>query len=103
MPSVRGIYYNLDESIYSFKFNNLTFYFSSKLYLKKFTDKYIGYLKTETFKLNSRYKCYMYADDMLLIDLYRKIEKRGFRVLYNDVEISGKCHINSLLDYENSR
>lgn len=103
MKSVRGIYYNLNESIYSFNYNNLKFYFSSKFYLNKFKNNYIGYLETETLKLQSKYRCLLYADEMILIDLYKKIEKRGFKVVYNNKEISDNYFINAILDIEKSR
>lgn len=103
MPSVRGIYYNLDETVYSFDYDNLKFYFSSRFYLDKFKKEYIGYLKTETLKLQSKYKCILYADEMILLDLYKKIEKRGFRVLYNNESISDSYFINAIIDVEQSR
>ena len=103
MPSKRGIYYNLDESIYSFDYDNLKFYFSSRFYLDKFKKEYIGYLKIETLKLQSKYKCILYSDEMILLDLYKKIEKRGFRVLYNNESISDSYFINAIIDVEQSR
>ena len=103
MPSKRGIYYNLDETVYSFDYDNLKFYFSSRFYLDKFKKEYIGYLKTETLKLRSKYKCILYADEMILLDLYKKIEKRGFKVLYNNESISDSYFINAIIDVEQSR
>ena len=103
MPSARGIYYNLDETVYSFDYDDLKFYFSSKFYLDKFKKEYIGYLKNETLKLQSKYKCILYADEMILLDLYKKIEKRGFRVLYNNESICDNYFINAIIDVEKSR
>ena len=56
MHTIRGIYYDLQESVYSFSYDRLTFYFSSKYYLQKFKDSYVNYLKQETLKLSSKYK-----------------------------------------------
>lgn len=103
MKSYRGIYYDLNESIYSFEYDNLKFYFSSKLYLEKFKKQYINYIKNETIKLQSKYKCILYADEMLLIDLYKQIEKRGFLVFYKSDSISENYFINAIIDVEESR
>lgn len=103
MPSIRGIYYDLNESIYTFKYDNLEFYFSSKLYLGKFRACYVPYLKNETLKLKNKYKCILYADDMLLINLYKQIEKRGFKVLYKGEDITENYFINACIDENNMR
>ena len=50
MISIRGIYYDLNESSYTFKYDNLTFYFSSPKYLERFKDTYIEYIKNELTK-----------------------------------------------------
>ena len=81
------IYYNLDESDYTFIYNNYTFYFSSLFYKEKFVREYVKFIKDETAKLHLRYKCSIVADEMILILLYKKIEKRGFKVIFNGHEL----------------
>lgn len=98
MKTVRGIYYSLDESEYYFKYDNLTFVFSSKLYLKKFMGIYKEYLKENTAKIESKFNSTFYADELILIDLYRKIEKRGFRVLYYGEPLEEKLYYNVELE-----
>lgn len=98
MKTVRGIYHRLEESEYSFKYDDLTFVFSSKLYLKKFMGIYKEYLKERTARIESEFKSTVYADELILIQLYRKIEKRGFRVLYFDKPLDEKLYYNVELE-----
>lgn len=77
------VYNDIEKSPYSFKYDKLTFYFSSQFYLNKFKREYIKFLKDETLKLKLKLKCNIYCDEIILILLYKIIEKRGFRV-YKD-------------------
>ena len=92
------IYNDINESEYKFTYDRLTFYFSSKFYLEKFTREYSEFIKDETMKFKIKYKCNAYIDEMLLLLLYKKIEKRGFRVLYNDTNIRENYMINCEID-----
>ena len=87
MPSVRGIYYNLDESIYSFNYDNIKFYFSSKFYLEKFRENLSYYIFMETTKIINKYKVKINLNLYLAISFYQKIEKRGFYIKYGNEEI----------------
>lgn len=98
MKTVRGIYHSLDESEYYFEYDNLLFVFSSKLYLKKFMGIYKEYIKEYTARMESKYKCVFYADEFILINLYREIEKRGFRVLYHGRPLDEKLYYNVVLE-----
>ena len=92
------IYNDINESNYTFKYDHLIFYFSSKFYLEKFTREYSNFIKDETMKFKIKYKCNAYIDDMLLLLLYKKIEKRGFRVLYNNGELpENYCIISNFM------
>lgn len=84
------IYNDLNESEYFFKYDDLIFYFSSKFYLNKFKSEYINFIKEQTNKLVVKFKCNIIGDEMMLLLLYRKIEKRGFKVTYNNVDITDK-------------
>lgn len=77
------IYYNLDESDYTFRYDEFIFYFSSQFYKEKFIKEYTNYIKEETMKLKLKFKCELVFDYIILILLYKKIEKRGFKVMYN--------------------
>ena len=88
------IYNDINESIYTFKYNDLTFYFSSQFYQEKFERMYKQFLKDETMKLKVKFKCNIYCDEMILLLLYKKIEKRGFKVLYKNSELSENYYID---------
>lgn len=92
------IYNDINESNYTFKYDDLIFYFSSNFYKEKFIKEHINYIRDETMKLKVKFKCNIYCDEMLLLLLYKKIEKRGFRVLYNDTNIRENYMINCEID-----
>lgn len=81
------VYYNLDESTYLFNYQRFTFIFSSKFYIEKFKKELSSYVDIETRKLVSKYQVNLEGSEYLALSLYKKIEKRGFKVLFNDVEI----------------
>ena len=76
------------------KYDNLVFYFSSQFYKEKFKREYSQYLKDETMKLKIKFKCNIYCDEMILLLLYKKIEKRGFKVLYKGKDLIENYYIN---------
>ena len=88
------IYNDINESIYTFKYEDLVFYFSSQFYQEKFERMYTKFLKDETMKLKIKFKCNIYCDEMILLLLYKKIEKRGFKVLYKGKELSENYYID---------
>lgn len=92
------IYYNLDESTYKFNVGDFTLYFSSIFYLNKYKDMYADYLVDENYKANVKYKCNMNLTNVLLITLYKTIEKRGFRVYFNDKEIKADVMYSSIIE-----
>jgi len=92
------IYNDINESIYTFKYDDLVFYFSSKFYLEKFIKDHINFIRDETMKLKIKFKCNIYCDEMILLLLYKKIEKRGFKVLYKNNELSENYYINFSID-----
>ena len=58
------------------------------------------YLKTESLKLNIRYKMIVWADEMLLLSFYRLVEKRGFKVIYKGVNLDKDYYIDCVLNKE---
>ena len=74
------------------------FYFSSKFYLEKFIKDHINFIRDETMKLKIKFKCNIYCDEMILLLLYKKIEKRGFKVLYKNNELNENYYINFSID-----
>ena len=88
------IYNDINESTYTFKYDDLVFYFSSKFYLEKFIREYSNFIKEETMKLKVKFKCNIYCDEMILLLLYKKIEKRGFKVEYKGKELQENYYID---------
>lgn len=88
------IYNDINESTYTFKYDDLVFYFSSQFYQEKFERMCTQFLKDETMKLKVKFKCNIYCDEMILLLLYKKIEKRGFKVLYKNNELSENYYID---------
>lgn len=83
MPrAVNKIYYNIDESDYSFTTDKgVTFYFSKIQYLEKFMEQYKDNRKTLKVKLVYMYGIEIDFDEYFDFVLYLKLEKNGFRVL----------------------
>lgn len=92
------VYNDIEESNYKFEYNKLTFYFSSIYLLEKFERNYIKFLKDETDKLKVKFKCKIESDEMIMLLLYKKIEKRGFRVYYKDLRLKEKYTIDTKID-----
>lgn len=82
MKTINGIYLDLKESDYKLNYNGLIYYFSSELYMNKFKNNVKQFIVEETAKLRTKYKINIYFDTMLRIAYYKKIEKRGFRIVY---------------------
>lgn len=90
------IYKDLNESVYVFNHFDLKLYFSSMFYYKKFVNRYNDFIKDEIDKLKIKFKCgivYVTFSRVLLILLYKKIEKRGFKVLYKGEELNKDFYI----------
>ena len=81
MQTRNGIELNLNESKYNFKFLGLVFYFSSVFYMEKFKKEVLTYLHVESIRLKNRYNINLLLNRCLAISLYKKIEKRGFRIV----------------------
>ena len=89
MVTARGIYYNLDESIYFYRVSTYKFHFSSKQYRDKFIKLHKSFVENEFCKFKSRYKdLEIEEDDYFLFMLYNEIEKRGFLVTKDDLRIT---------------
>ena len=81
MKSKRGVYLDIFESDYYYDLDGVRYYFSSQLYLNKFKDNVINYVNENSIKLKLRYKINLNFDLFLTLSYYRKVEKRGFRVV----------------------
>ena len=80
---VGKVYKNIEDSDYVFDFQRFTFYFSSKFYIEKFKKELDNYIDIEQKRLIKRYDTILESSEYLALSLYKKIEKRGFRVYFN--------------------
>ena len=75
-----GIVYNLYESPYLIGLNGITFYFSSKNHLEKFTEKMTENRDLISYSLSKRFGITISVNMIADITLYAKIETRGFLI-----------------------
>lgn len=87
MKSERGIYYNLKESEYEYSIDNFIFVFSSLFYLNSFSNGLEEFIKNEQARLNTKLKNDVDLRELILLNRYQEIEKRGFLVYYNEREL----------------
>jgi hypothetical protein len=80
MPATkRGIFHNLRESKYVVSNGEITFYFSSEFYLMKFLEEYQDNRLKFKKKMNQLLENNPFnMDSAADIQLYERIEKRGF-------------------------
>ena len=64
--------------------DGLKFYFSSSFNQRRFNFRVDDFIVQETLKLNNRYKVKANYTLILMIAFYKRIEKRGFRVEFED-------------------
>ena len=85
---MKRVEYDINKSEYYFRVNKLTFFFSSKFNKTRFENGFIEYVSEETNKIKAKYKVDINLTNYLLLTYYKKIEKRGFKVLtYDDNDV----------------
>lgn len=85
---MKRVEYDINKSEYYFKVNKLTLFFSSKFNKTRFENGFIDYVQEETNKIKAKYKVDINLTNYLLLAYYKKIEKRGFKVLtYDDNDV----------------
>ena len=85
---MKRVEYDINKSEYYFRVNKLTLFFSSKFNKTRFENEFIDYVKKETNKIKAKYKVDINLTNYLLLAYYKKIEKRGFKVLtYDDNDV----------------
>lgn len=92
--------YDLNNSEYISKVHDYLYYFSSEFNLNRFNEGVYNFIKEETNKLKARYHVNIDISDYLTLVFYKRIEKRGFKVLtYNGndevIELSSDFIYNS--------
>jgi hypothetical protein len=109
MPAtIRGIYHNLRESKYVVSNSEITFYFSSEKYLKKFMDGYLKYRDEFKQRMNKLIdKTPLNMDTLADINYYKSIEKRGFFVRLQRAKIGWddlyKYALRKMIDRETTQ
>ena len=76
--------YDLNNSNFITKLDNWVFYFSSLFNQDRFISGYGKYIVEETNKLYAKYHIKIDIHEYLTLVFYKKIEKRGFKVLTYD-------------------
>lgn len=99
MISRNGIYYDLKQSIYRYKLDNITYVFSSLSHLQKFKMRYSDYRQKINESLSNRFNLDINVDRLADIICYIKVESRGFFII-NDKGEEISCRKNLLLDGE---
>ena len=85
---MKRVEYDINKSEYYFRVNKLTLFFSSKFNKTRFENGFIDYVNEETNKIKAKYKVNINLTNYLLLAYYKKIEKRGFKVLtYDDNDV----------------
>lgn len=84
MLTRNGIELDIEKSKYKFSYKGLTFYFSSRFYMNKFSREIQYYIDNETKKIYNKFKIKADFTIYLSIALYKKIEKRGFKIMVHD-------------------
>lgn len=83
------IYHDIEDSEFFADYKQFRFYFSSDSYRRKFAWKIEEYIHTEYSKLKYKYLINENQVEtetlklILLLNFYKRLEKRGFRVYYN--------------------
>lgn len=85
MKTLRGVYHNIEESDIYLMVGNFVLYFSSNNIRRKYSSLYDEYYQKVNEKLNKIY--IMDYTPIIVISLYKRVEKRGFRVYYKDRRI----------------
>lgn len=81
---MRAIVYNdINDSTFYLDVGKARLFFSSEFNKQRFLDRYKDYILEETKKLEKKYNVKIVANYYLMFAIYKKIEKRGFRVENN--------------------
>lgn len=96
MITAKGIYLDLEDSTYFYRYERYKFYFSSKFYRGNFIKKVENFIKSEKIKFETKYNTIVTDPIFFAFVLYSKIEKRGFRVEQIDYSKTSKEYITSM-------
>lgn len=75
-----NVEYDIFKSKYKVKYLNVYFYFSSEFNKNRFIERIDDFIINETNKLKAKFHVNIKFEMYLAFVLYKRIEKRGFRV-----------------------
>lgn len=81
------VYQNIFESNYYYDYKNYRIYFSSLFNKNRFIDRIDDFIFDENIKNSNKYGVKIDLTNYLVIVLYKKLEKRGFRIYNKDNEL----------------
>ena len=81
MKTIRGVYLDISESDYFYDLDGVRYYFSSEFNLNRFKERVNDYVNNEIIKLKNRFKINCSFDLYFQLAFYKRIEKRGFKVV----------------------
>ena len=86
------VYQNIKETVFDYEIYNLCFHFSSLFNEKRFKERVESYVNIEGMKIINKYQLQIDLKKYLAIAFYKKIEKRGFYVTKDGVDLEGDCY-----------
>lgn len=75
------VYNDINDSNYCVELDKIKIYFSSEFNKERFLNGYESFIKEENLKIQNKYKVNIIANYYLLFSYYKRIEKRGFRII----------------------
>lgn len=79
-----GVEYDLKNSPYKLRYNNIIFYFSSELHMRNFSDTLSNAIERNNEILTNRYRVNVCSLELGAIRHYIKKETRGFYITIID-------------------
>lgn len=94
MKTRGGVFLNLEESTYTYKFKNFKLVFSSLFNKERFINGINAYLLQENIKISKRFGYNIDISNVLILKFYERLEKRGFLVYYKNEKIAKTIKFN---------
>lgn len=93
MMTKNGVCYELNKSPFRYKVEGVEYVFSSLLYVNKFKERLHENRESINNSLSKRFGYDVSANFLCDMVLYKKIEKRGFLVIVNGVDLEWEKEI----------
>lgn len=81
-----NVFYDLSISPYMKELDEILFVFSSKWHKDKFTKQYKDFVLQQNSRFKEKYLIDLNFEKLFLLQLYQRIESRGFFIKINGVE-----------------